>query len=144
MQYVGVGLRAVATIVDTILLLVVGYVMAMAIGGTSAEGFHLEGGPFFLWTLIAFGYYIVMEAKFGATIGKRMVGLKVVKLEGAASLDWQAAIVRNILRLVDGFLFYLIGAIVVWTSDKKQRLGYKVAHTVVIKSGGSHENVPDK
>jgi hypothetical protein len=47
------GLRTVATILDTILLLVVGYVMAMAIGGTSAEGFHLEGGPFFLWTLIA-------------------------------------------------------------------------------------------
>jgi uncharacterized RDD family membrane protein YckC len=60
--------------------------------------------------------------------------LKVVKLEGAGPIDMQAAIVRNVLRLVDGFLFYLIGAIAVWASEKKQRLGDRVAGTIVVRS----------
>ncbi len=135
MEYVGVGLRAVATIIDTVLLMVVGYIIAMGTGGATTEGFNLVGAPAFLWFLIAFGYYIFMEGQFGATIGKKLIGLKVVKIDGGAPLDWQAAIVRNVLRLVDGFLFYLIGAIIVWSSKNKQRLGDMVAHTVVVRAG---------
>jgi uncharacterized RDD family membrane protein YckC len=134
MEPVGVGLRAVATIIDTALLLVVGYVLALFTGNTTATGFNLSGGPFFFWLLIAIGYYTVLEARSGQTLGKRLINLKVVKLEGAAPIDMQAAIVRNVLRLVDGFLFYLIGAIAVWTSDKKQRLGDRVAGTIVVRS----------
>ena len=134
MEPVGVGLRAVATIIDTALLLVVGYVLALFTGNTTANGFNLSGGPFFFWLLIAIGYYTVLEARSGQTLGKRLINLKVVKLEGAAPIDMQAAIVRNVLRLVDGFLFYLIGAIAVWTSDKKQRLGDRVAGTIVVRS----------
>jgi uncharacterized RDD family membrane protein YckC len=134
MEPVGVGLRAVATIIDSALLLVVGYVLALFTGNTTATGFNLSGGPFFFWLLIAIGYYTVLEARSGQTLGKRLINLKVVKLEGAAPIDMQAAIVRNVLRLVDGFLFYLIGAIAVWTSDKKQRLGDRVAGTIVVRS----------
>jgi uncharacterized RDD family membrane protein YckC len=134
MEYIGVGLRAVAAIIDTALLFVVGYLIALATGDTSKEGFLLQGVPFFIWLVIALVYYIVMEARSGATLGKRLIGLKVVKLEGGASLDWQASIVRNVLRLIDGLFFYLIGAIVVWTSDRKQRLGDKVAGTVVVRA----------
>ena len=134
MEHIGVGLRAVAAIIDTGLLFVVGYLIAAVTGGTSAAGFQLSGVPFFIWLVIALGYYIVMEAQSGATLGKRLIGLKVVKLEGGASLDLQASIVRNVLRLVDGLFFYLVGAIVVWTSDKKQRLGDKLAGTVVVRA----------
>src|SRR5439155_4254523 len=123
MKHVGVGLRAVAVIVDSILLFIVGYAIASIMGGTAPSGFDLRGGPFFLWLAIGLGYYIVMEAQFGWTLGKRLVGLKVVKLEGEARIDWQAAIVRNILRLIDGLFFYLVGAIAVWTSKERQRLG---------------------
>ena len=134
MEHIGVGLRAVAAIIDTALLFIVGYLIASVTGGTSAQGFQLSGGPFFIWLVIALAYYIVMEAQSGVTLGKRLIGLKVVKLEGGAPLDWQASIVRNVLRLVDGLFFYLVGAIVVWTSDKKQRLGDKVAATVVVRA----------
>lgn len=137
MEYAGVGLRAVAVIIDSILLFIVGYLIAMVTGGTTAGGFHLSGGPFFLWLVVAIGYYTVMEVLYGWTVGKRAVGLKVVKLEGGGPLDWQASIVRNVLRVVDGFVFYLIGAILVWTSDKKQRLGDRVAGTAVVRAAKS-------
>src|SRR5438105_14307783 len=114
MEPVGVGLRAVATIIDTAILMALAYAIAAATGGTSAEGFHIEGGPFFIWLVIAIGYYTVMEALGGATVGKRVLRLKVVKAEGAA-IDWQASIVRNVLRIVDGLFFYLVAAIFVWS-----------------------------
>jgi uncharacterized RDD family membrane protein YckC len=76
MEPVGVGLRAVATIIDTALLFVIGYIIAMFTGGTSRGGFELSGIPAFIWLVIAIGYYTVMEAQSGATIGKRLVGLR--------------------------------------------------------------------
>ena len=133
MQPIGVGRRAVAVIIDSILLFIVGYAMAAVTGGTTREGFNLTGGPAFIWFGIALAYYVVMEKTYGATLGKKVMNLKVVKQDGSA-IDWQAAIIRNILRIVDGFCFYLVGAIVVWVSKSKQRVGDMVAHTLVVSS----------
>lgn len=133
MEAVGVGRRAVAILIDMVLLFVVGYVIALMTGGTTASGFNLEGGPAFLWFGIALVYYVVMEARSGATLGKLAMGLKVVK-EGGEPIDWQASVVRNILRIVDGLFFYLVGAITVWVSKKRQRLGDMAAHTLVVKA----------
>ena len=133
MEAVGVGRRAVAIIIDSILLCIVGYIIAMFTGGTTDTGFNMTGAPALLLFLIAMVYYVVMEKTSGATLGKKAMGLKVVKEDGSA-LDWQAAVVRNILRIIDGFFFYLVGAIVVWVSKKKQRLGDMAGHTLVVKS----------
>jgi uncharacterized RDD family membrane protein YckC len=132
MEAVGVGRRAVAILIDSILLFIVGYIIAMLTGRTTEQGFNLTGGPAFLLLFIGLAYYIVMEALFGATLGKKAMGLKVVK-ESGEPIDWQASIVRNVLRLIDGFLFYLVAAIVVWISKKRQRLGDMAAHTLVVK-----------
>jgi uncharacterized RDD family membrane protein YckC len=132
MEAVGVGRRAVAILIDSVLLFVVAYLIALATGGTTQEGFHIQGAPAFLWFAIALAYYIVMEATSGATLGKKAMGIKVVK-EGGEPLDWQASIVRNLMRIVDGFCFYLVAAITVWVSKRKQRLGDMAAHTLVVK-----------
>lgn len=134
MEPVGVGRRAVAVIIDTILLMVVAWLIAAMTGGTTAEGFNISGAPAFLMFAIALAYFIVMEKTSGATLGKRAMGLKVVK-QGGEALDWQASIVRNILRIIDGLpFFYLIGAIVIWVSKSKQRLGDMAAHTIVVSA----------
>ena len=132
MEAVGVGRRAVAIIIDSVLLFIVGYIIALATGQTTGDGFNVRGGPAFLWLGIGLAYYIVMEATSGATLGKRAMGLKVVKQSGEP-MDWQASIVRNIMRIIDGFFFYLVGAIAVWVSKNKQRLGDMAAHTIVVK-----------
>ncbi len=49
MEYAGIGSRAVAVIIDTILLLFAAYAIAMSTGGTTAAGFSLQGGPAFIW-----------------------------------------------------------------------------------------------
>jgi uncharacterized RDD family membrane protein YckC len=121
----------VAIIIDMIVLGIVGWVIGMGMGGATSTGFNLAGAPALIWFLIALAYYVVMEVQMGGTLGKLALGLKVVK-EGGEKVDWQASIIRNILRIIDGFFFYLVGAIVVWTSKKKQRLGDMVAHTLVV------------
>jgi uncharacterized RDD family membrane protein YckC len=136
----GLGLRAVAAIIDTVVLGAVGYLIADLSGGITSDGFELRGGPMFLWLIIAIAYYIVMEALTGATIGKFLVGLRVVALDTGAPIDWQASTVRNVLRLIDGLLFYLVGAIVFWLSGKQQRLGDRLAGTAVFRRAKANTN----
>jgi len=129
---VGVGRRAVAIIIDSVLLFIVGYAIAFATGQATSDGFNIHGAPAFLWLFIGLAYFIVMEATQGATLGKKAMGLKVVKQDGT-KMDWQASIVRNIMRIIDGLFFYLVAAIAVWVSKSKQRLGDMAAHTLVVK-----------
>ena len=133
MEPIGVGRRAVAVIIDGILLMIVGYALAQVLGGATATGFDLQGGPAFIFFGIALAYFIVMEATTGQTLGKMAMKLKVVKKDGA-KIDWQASIIRNLLRIIDGFFFYLVGAIVIWVSKSKQRLGDMAANTIVVSS----------
>ncbi|MEJ2523840.1 MAG: RDD family protein [Gammaproteobacteria bacterium] len=141
MEYKGVGIRFVAQIVDGIIFFVfffiVGSIIAGSAGGATENGFELHGGPafllMFLETAFIVGYFTLLEAKWnGQSLGKKVVGIQVVREDGLP-IDLNAALIRNILRIVDGFAFYLVAAIFVWTSDRKQRLGDRIAHTVVVK-----------
>src|SRR5258708_40339134 len=97
MEPVGVFRRAIAVIIDGILLMIVGYALAQVMGGATATGFELQGGPAFIFFGIALAYYIVMEAVTGQTLGKMAMKLKVGKKDGA-KIDWQAAHVPHPVR----------------------------------------------
>lgn len=133
MEPIGVGKRAVAVIIDSLLLGVIGFALAMMTGGRTGTGFELEGGPFFLFLALSLGYFIVMEKTSGATIGKKVMHIRVVRQDGQP-MDWSAAVIRNLLRIIDGQLIYLVGALVVWFSRSKQRLGDMAAKTIVVSN----------
>lgn len=128
----GVGLRAVATIIDVVIFWVIGFVIGAITGEGSGAGFALGTLSTCLLFFISIAYYVVMEMQMGGTVGKLAVGLRVVREDGRP-LDFQTAIVRTLLRVVDGLFFYLVGAILVWTSPTNQRLGDRVAKTLVVK-----------
>ncbi len=79
-----------------------------------------------------FAYYVLSEATLGGSFGKLATGLQVVNEDGERILFGQA-IVRNLLRIVDGLFFYLVGAIAVWSSPRRQRIGDRAAATVVVR-----------
>src|SRR5947209_19022252 len=82
--------------------------------------------------LLWVAYYIVLEALFGATLGKRLAGLRVTDLEGRR-ITRQAAILRNVARLLDVLpVLYLLGGILTLTSHQHQRLGDRLARTLVV------------
>ena len=103
-------------------------IMAILFGdsnsGDNANGFSisLTGAPFILYILIVLGYYFVMESQTGKTVGKMMMGLRVVPIEG--ELTAQKVLIRTVLRIVDALpFFYVAGFIVMVTSARKQRIG---------------------
>jgi len=141
MEHAGVALRFVAVLIDGAIFFVLALVLALITGTTSSTsangmhtvGFHLGGGAFLVWALLAFAYYVGLETLLGGTFGKMALGLRVVDEDGDP-ISWGAAVVRNLLRLVDGLFFYLIGAIAVWSSPQRQRLGDRAAHTYVVRA----------
>ena len=137
MEYVGVGRRLVATIVDVI---IIGILFGVISGLFSIpqdpgqDSFEVLGTTNIASFLISLLYYVGLEATTGATIGKRLLGLRVVMADGSP-IDWTSSIIRNVLRIID-FLpaFYLLGAIFVWSTEKNQRIGDLGANTVVIRA----------
>jgi len=80
---------------------------------------------------IFFLYLWLLEAAFGATLGKAMVGIRVVQTTERNPLA--ALAIRNLLRVVDGLGFYLLGAVVAGCSRVHRRLGDICAGTVVVE-----------
>lgn len=131
-----VGIRFAAYLIDGLLI------MAVMLPIVFLMGFGLIFNPFMSLAFIAvmillavgiFLYFVIMEGTYGATLGKMAVGIKVVREDGS-KCTMTDALVRNLLRIVDGFFIYLIGAILIWTSEKRQRLGDMAAHTIVVRA----------
>jgi uncharacterized membrane protein SpoIIM required for sporulation/uncharacterized RDD family membrane protein YckC len=138
LEIAGVGSRALAAIIDMIVLIgsLLGVITVLAIlGGYGLTVGRLGGailllGGFVVWT----GYFIFFEGlRQGQTPGKRAVGIRVVMDTGYA-VTLSAAAVRNLLRTAD-FLPppYLIGALLVALHPRAKRLGDMVAGTVVAR-----------
>lgn len=141
LSHIGVGRRAVAIIIDSFVLLIPYFILGFLIGSITGEtgggGFQLEGGSAFLLMgllgLIGFGYFILLEAYYGQTVGKRLVGVRVVSVDGTA-IGFSDSVMRNVLRIIDGIAVYLLGALFIWLSDDNQRIGDRVGNTVVVSS----------
>jgi uncharacterized RDD family membrane protein YckC len=70
----------------------------------------------------------------GQTVGKRMLGLRVVEASGLRLRPAQI-IVRNLLRFVDLLPgLYLVGGVACVSSPRRQRLGDIAAGTIVIRT----------
>ncbi len=132
-EYVGVGLRFVAQIIDAIVFFAIGYVVAFMTGNITETGYHIEGGPAFMLFALGFLYFWLLEAFLGGTLGKLILGMRVQMYDGSA-IGLVPSLIRNILRIVDGLFIYLVAAILVWSSPTRQRLGDRVAQTVVVKN----------
>jgi uncharacterized RDD family membrane protein YckC len=84
--------------------------------------------------VLAFAYFVYLEATYGQTFGKKLLNLVVVYEDGG-DCDYEAAVVRNLLRYIDWLpFFYLLGVVVMVISDDSQRLGDVVADTLVVRS----------
>jgi len=81
--------------------------------------------------LVSFFYYSSMEWLLSATPGKRAMKLRVVGVNGNRCSLGQSAL-RNLIRIIDWLPFcYLLGIGFLSISDKRQRGGDKLAHTIV-------------
>lgn len=84
-------------------------------------------------SLPAFLGLCFMEGTLGYSVGKKLVGIRVVDMSlnhcGAGP-----AFTRNFLAVVDGMFNYLVGIALVATHEHWQRLGDRVGNTIVIEA----------
>jgi uncharacterized RDD family membrane protein YckC len=86
------------------------------------------------------GYAVLMEWYWrGQTVGKRVLGIRVMDVNGLR-LQLSQIIIRNLIRAVDSLpLFYLVGGVVCLISRHFQRLGDLAAGTIVVKTTEAFE-----
>ena len=142
--------RAFAYVLDLLLrwVLVVA-VMLLLWFGSSIFGFGRAQFGTGLFLLLVFfvewGYYVVCEALWGASPGKRAFGLRVVRTSGIP-IGWGPAVLRNLLRGVDGMPWVglgmisfvptaLVGLGFCLLTKRFQRIGDLLADTVVVYAG---------
>jgi uncharacterized RDD family membrane protein YckC len=141
LENAGIPLRFVAVMLDALIVfvplfvvigLLSGHGYAEHYGGQRNVGIDWTGRDLLLAIALGVGYYIVCESATGATLGKRMVGIRVVGEDGE-HVTFGAAVVRNLVRIVDALFFYFVGFIFAILSTRGQRLGDRAAHTIVVR-----------
>lgn len=141
--YQGVAIRFVAILIDYFIIgitagilaipfLVAAFAINTGTSNMSSISVGFIAAAAIIGFIVWFFYFTLLEGHYGQTIGKMALNIKVVKEADGLPIDYGEAAVRTILRIIDGLFDYLIGAIFIWTSDEKQRLGDRVAHTVVV------------
>jgi uncharacterized RDD family membrane protein YckC len=147
LQYQGVAIRFVALIIDGIISGIITYILVFLFTGSAITIDMSTGavslGPAYptyyvaLGIVIALLYFTLLLGRYGQSVGMMAVKIKVVSEANGGPITYGAAFIRTILLYIDQIPYvipYLLGAILIWTSDKKQRLGDRVAHTVVVKA----------
>lgn len=135
-----VGERIGAFFIDTLIiiayLIIVGYLIFDLLGfGSFVREMDVwsQGAIITIFGLPVFFYTLVQEVFFeGQTFGKKILKIKVVKIDG-----YQASLgdyfIRWLFRLVDVWLFWgIVGLITMVVNKKVQRLGDISAGTAVI------------
>ncbi len=101
-----------------------------AVSPDFAQAFYIVG-----YFVISTGYGMAAEWYWrGQTIGKRLLGLRVMDEQGLR-LHVGQVVIRNLLRVVDSLpLFYFVGGIACLASRRAQRLGDIAANTIVVRN----------
>jgi uncharacterized RDD family membrane protein YckC len=133
------GRRIGAALIDLAVLAAVFAILAATIGeSTVGEGgfsFDLYGAEAVLYFGLVLLYYFALEAVLGQTVGKLLLGLRVLRADGSRP-SVAAITVRTLVRVVDWLPFlYLVGFIAMQvTGLRRQRLGDLAARTSVVRA----------
>jgi uncharacterized RDD family membrane protein YckC len=119
--------RVIAFLIDRLVLAIPTAVCVTVLG---------EGG-WLVATALMLAYFFLCEALTGQTVGKALLGLRVVRLDGGP-LNVAAVAARNVLLLVDQAL---IGALFMIVTRHRQRIGDLIAGTVVT-TAADHRHIP--
>lgn len=140
----GLGTRTVSWMCDALIKSLVTFATLMLL--TALLGFFqvkepdadwLKYAGWFVAMAIAFFwilYDIIFEALWsGQTPGKRMMGARVLR-DGGAPVDFTASCIRNFLAMADFLpMGYLLGALLIALTVKRQRLGDIAAGTIIVR-----------
>lgn len=133
-----IGERILAFLIDIFLFILYFFILGIIISYVWTS-FDMDQ-----WSMISIESLLLLPVMFyslymhllfdGRTIGKMILKIKVVKIDGTP-VHWSNYLVRWMLRLVDIWIFSAsVGVLSMILSDRKQRVGDAAAGTVVINT----------
>jgi uncharacterized RDD family membrane protein YckC len=146
-EYASLGLRFAAVVIDTVIVYFAASLVWAAVlvtrlsvdpqdpGAMEAiiEEVQASTGTFYLVFFCGlFIYYLLLEAIFNASVGKMLLGMRVVMIDGSRATG-VAVVLRNLVRVPEALLLYVPAGISCLSSDRRQRLGDRAARTMVVR-----------
>ena len=140
-RYAGLWPRFLALLVDLLLFCAVFFPVTRIVKGAwvmSASDHRWSSGLFItdplciVFLMVMCLYFVVLEGTVGATLGKWVVGVRVIREDGARP-GLAKSVLRNLLRVVDGLpAFNIVGIVLIVHSPEHARVGDRVAGTRVV------------
>lgn len=128
--------RIIAFVIDSI---IVGIATTIVFIAVFFAQFLANPVGFFNWLSFPFAmglihvlYFTVTESSYGYTIGKGIIGLKVVTVDGERP-SFEGAFIRNISKIYWIFLILDLIAGFFTPRDPHQKYSDRIAHTTVVK-----------
>lgn len=81
--------------------------------------------------IVGIGYYIVLEGHFGYTIGKYLLGMRVLKTDGTR-IGYKEAFLRNLSKYINNLIILDTLIMLIFFNNEKQRGFDKIANTMVV------------
>jgi uncharacterized RDD family membrane protein YckC len=137
------GSRFVANLVDSLVLiapLLGGMLLGALVGGDEGMDVAMVGmGMLGMLVLVIYQTYLAVQS--GQTIGKRMMGIRVVRTDGTPVDGVRIIVLRNVVPFAINAgcgLFNLIDALFIFKADRRC-LHDHIADTQVVTVGGQRE-----
>lgn len=129
-----VNFRIGAAVLDYLVFILFFFVYVFSFGEKVSENTYQVHGvlasfPFVFW----FIYFVVIESILKGSIGNKIMGLRILSIDGKP-LRFTQVLKRRICDILDIWCFLgLIGFILIKNTTNNQRLGDLWAKTIVVK-----------
>lgn len=138
------GRRVLAALIDGVALFLAGALLAALAWGAPAglEHHKVSFGPMLAAFALSLVYFFVAELVHGRTLGKYVMGVRVVRDDGGAPTSRQV-LTRTLLRIPDTFAVGVVGLTSMVLTRPRRRLGDLAASTRVVAAprGGAAAGV---
>lgn len=123
LKYAGFWIRFFAKFIDGIIIAISAWFLSLFIPDDTVESLLI-----FIVPILYQAYWL--STPKGATIGKNILGIKVIKTNGQ-TLTFGQAVIRCLAEYISGIILY-IGYIIAAFDSKKQSLHDKICNTYVV------------
>jgi uncharacterized RDD family membrane protein YckC len=128
-RFAGFWLRVLALSIDILVLVCFSYIAENVLGANS-RGLESLSGLFDF--VIPIAYYVILTVVYGQTLGKMLVGIKVIRQDRQAH-TWGNILVREVIGKFTSTIILFVGYFMAGFDAQKKSLHDRIANTYVVK-----------